>query len=156
MVLPQQVASGRPLSIGRTADNDVVLDDPLVSRHHALLHVVGPGQPALLQDLGSFNGSYVNGHRVQGSVQLAVGSEVIFGNQTFRWDGTQLLASATTEKMKSVCASGRTWSWVCVPSPQPAPASPPEPTAIRDWSVWKPAPRGSRSGSRKTRIRSRW
>ncbi|WP_188113435.1 FHA domain-containing protein [Nocardioides humilatus] len=98
VVLPQLAASGRPLSIGRTADNDVVLDDALVSRHHALLHVGGPGQPALLQDLGSFNGSYVNGHRVQGTVQLAVGAEVIFGNQTFRWDGSQLLASATTHE----------------------------------------------------------
>ncbi|MEZ0578302.1 FHA domain-containing protein [Nocardioides sp. MH1] len=98
VVLPQQAAAGRPLSIGRTTDNDVVLDDALVSRHHALLHLGGPGQPALLQDLGSFNGTYVNGHRVQGSVQLAVGAEVIVGNQTFRWDGRQLLASATTHE----------------------------------------------------------
>ena len=31
-------------------------------------------------------------------MQLAVGTEVIIGNQTFRWDGTQLLASATTHE----------------------------------------------------------
>ena len=98
VVLPQQVAAGNVISIGRGQDNDVVLDDPLVSRHHALLHPGGPGRAAVLQDLGSFNGTFVNGGRVQGSVQLTVGAEVIFGNQTFRWDGTQLLASATTHE----------------------------------------------------------
>jgi ABC transport system ATP-binding/permease protein len=92
VVLPQQVAAGNALTIGRGVDNAVVLEDALVSRHHALLHPGGPGQTAVLQDLGSFNGTFVNGRRVDGSVQLAVGAEVIFGNQTFRWDGTQLLA----------------------------------------------------------------
>ena len=98
VVLPQQVAAGRVLTIGREQGNDVVLDDALVSRRHAELHPGGPNQLAVLRDLGSFNGSFVNGHRVQGSVQLAVGAEVIIGNQTFRWDGTQLLASATTHE----------------------------------------------------------
>ena len=98
VVLPQQVAAGSALTIGRGVDNAVVLEDALVSRHHALLHPGGPGQAAVLQDLGSFNGTFVNGRRVEGSVQLAVGAEVIFGNQTFRWDGTQLLASATTHE----------------------------------------------------------
>jgi ABC transport system ATP-binding/permease protein len=98
VVLPQQVAAGNALTIGRGVDNAVVLEDALVSRHHALLHPGGPGQTAVLQDLGSFNGTFVNGRRVDGSVQLAVGAEVIFGNQTFRWDGTQLLASATTHE----------------------------------------------------------
>ncbi len=98
IVLPQQVAAGRPLSIGREHGNDVVLDDALVSRRHARLDPGGPGRLAVLHDLGSFNGTFVNGHRVQGAVQLAVGAEVIVGNQTFRWDGTQLIASATTHE----------------------------------------------------------
>ena len=70
VVLPQQVAAGRVLTIGREAGNDVVLDDALVSRRHAELDPGGPGRPAVLRDLGSFNGTFVNGHRVQGSVQL--------------------------------------------------------------------------------------
>ncbi|RHW27084.1 FHA domain-containing protein [Nocardioides immobilis] len=98
IVLPQQVAAGRPLSIGREQGNDVVLDDALVSRRHARLDPGGPGRLAVLHDLGSFNGTFVNGHRVQGAVQLAVGAEVIIGNQTFRWDGSQLIASATTHE----------------------------------------------------------
>jgi ABC-type multidrug transport system ATPase subunit/pSer/pThr/pTyr-binding forkhead associated (FHA) protein len=98
VVLPHHIAAGRRLSIGREQDNDVVLDDALVSRRHAELDLGGPNRPAVLRDLGSFNGTFVNGHRVAGSVELAVGSEVIVGNQTFRWDGVQLIASATTHE----------------------------------------------------------
>ncbi|TQK69774.1 FHA modulated ABC efflux pump with fused ATPase and integral membrane subunit [Nocardioides sp. SLBN-35] len=98
VVLPQQVQTGRSLTIGREQSNDVVLADPLVSRHHARLDPASPTTPAVLHDLGSFNGTFVNGQRVQGAVQLPVGSEVIFGNQTFRWDGHQLIASATAHE----------------------------------------------------------
>jgi ABC-type multidrug transport system ATPase subunit/pSer/pThr/pTyr-binding forkhead associated (FHA) protein len=98
IVLPQQVQAGRSLTIGREHSNDVVLADPLVSRHHARLDPATPTSPAVLHDLGSFNGTFVNGQRVQGAVQLPLGSEVIFGNQTFRWDGHQLIASATAHE----------------------------------------------------------
>ncbi|PWN02242.1 ABC transporter permease [Nocardioides silvaticus] len=98
VVLPQQVAAGRALTIGREHGNDVVLNDPLVSRQHARLDPGAPGGVAVLEDLRSFNGTFVNGHRIQGKAQLTVGDEVIIGNQTFRWDGTQLLASATTHE----------------------------------------------------------
>lgn len=98
VVLPQQLQAGRSLSIGREHTNDIVLDDPLVSRRHARLDPPTAQVLAVLHDLGSFNGTFVNGHRVQGAVQLPVGSEVIFGNQTFRWDGQQLIASATAHE----------------------------------------------------------
>ena len=91
-VLPQDRPIGQVLTIGRTRANDVVLDDPLVSRQHATLEL---GQPAVLRDLNSFNGTFVNGHRVSGSVQLNPGDEVIFGNQTFMWDGFQMTSRAT-------------------------------------------------------------
>lgn len=90
--------SGRSLTIGRDPNNDIVLDDPLVSRHHARLDPAGLQRPAVLHDLGSFNGTFVDGSRLHGDVELAIGAEVIFGNQTFRWDGLQLLASATTHE----------------------------------------------------------
>ncbi len=98
VVLPQQLQAGRSLSIGREHTNDIVLDDPLVSRHHARLDPPTGHVLAVLHDLGSFNGTFVNGHRVQGAVQLPPGAEVIFGNQTFRWDGQQLVASATAHE----------------------------------------------------------
>ncbi len=84
------------LTIGRTAANDVVLDDPLVSRHHATLQL---GQPPVLADVGSFNGTFVNGVRVHGSVALTVGDEVIFGTQTLVWTGDELVARATRQDL---------------------------------------------------------
>lgn len=98
VVLPAQVQAGRSLSIGRDHANDIVLDDALVSRRHARLDPPTATSLAVLHDLGSFNGTFVNGHRLQGAVQLPVGSEVIVGNQTFRWDGHQLVASATAHE----------------------------------------------------------
>lgn len=90
--------TGRSLTIGRDPTNDIVLDDPLVSRHHARLDPASGRRAAVLHDLGSYNGTFVNGQRVRGTAELAVGAEVIFGNQTFRWDGEQFLASATTHE----------------------------------------------------------
>lgn len=48
------------LRIGRWLDNDIVLDAPGVSRHHATLTYDGSSAP-LLTDLGSTNGTFING-----------------------------------------------------------------------------------------------
>ena len=47
------------LSIGRTPDNDVILNDPGVSRHHAYIRV--RGREAWLYDRDSANGVWLNG-----------------------------------------------------------------------------------------------
>ncbi|TYL51451.1 FHA domain-containing protein [Nocardioides sp. BGMRC 2183] len=98
VVRPQLVDAGRSLTIGRDRTNDIVLEDPLTSRRHARLDPATATAPALLHDLGSFNGTFVDGHRVTGPAPLATGAEVIIGNQTFRWDGQRLVASATTHE----------------------------------------------------------
>jgi len=51
------------VNIGRTDVNDLVLNHPSVSRHHARLTIL-PGGTTLLIDLGSLNGTYVNGQQV--------------------------------------------------------------------------------------------
>lgn len=53
---------GNTLTIGRAPDNDIVLDDPQVSRHHA--QVVRRGDEISVEDLGSTNGTLVNGVRL--------------------------------------------------------------------------------------------
>ena len=50
--------SGPRLTVGRSADADIMLDDVTVSRHHA--EFVADGDDWLLVDMGSLNGSYVN------------------------------------------------------------------------------------------------
>ncbi|WP_300401330.1 ATP-binding cassette domain-containing protein [Nocardioides sp.] len=88
-------SSGGTLSIGRDLSNDIVLDDPLVSRFHGRLELATSRTAAVLHDGGSFNGIFVDGRRVLGSAPLRPGAEVVLGNQTFVWDGDQLLSTAT-------------------------------------------------------------
>ena len=69
---------GAPLiAIGRAADNDVILDDPQVSRHHCQLKLQH-GAYAFV-DLQSRNGSTVNGQRVE-EVALGAGDLIRIGN----------------------------------------------------------------------------
>ncbi|WP_411573459.1 FHA domain-containing protein [Streptomyces fradiae] len=53
----------RTVRIGRASDNDVVVDDLVVSRHHAEL-VARPDGTYLIRDLGSHNGTFLNGRPV--------------------------------------------------------------------------------------------
>jgi predicted component of type VI protein secretion system len=66
-------------AVGRNASCQLSLDDPLVSRRHAIFEV-GPGG-VVIDDLGSRNGVIVNGHRIDGKVQLAVGDRILIGSQ---------------------------------------------------------------------------
>jgi ABC-type multidrug transport system ATPase subunit len=70
------------LSIGRAAECDLVLDSPLVSRHHARLERAGPAH--LLIDLGSTNGTYVNSQRID-RAELRAGEVVQIGPYRFTY-----------------------------------------------------------------------
>jgi len=61
-------------AIGRWQDNDVVVDDRWVSRHHA--RVRREGDQYLVEDLGSKNGTLVNGRRITGPMLLSDGDEI--------------------------------------------------------------------------------
>lgn len=64
----------RTLTIGRSEDCDIALPDRQVSRYHVRIHWRGDGYQ--LEDLGSKNGTHVNGEEVQGSVPLQDGDEI--------------------------------------------------------------------------------
>jgi pSer/pThr/pTyr-binding forkhead associated (FHA) protein len=64
------------LTIGRTPDSDIFLDDVTVSRRHAVLSRVEDG--FAIQDLGSLNGTFVNRRRVD-TQQLEDGDDVQVG-----------------------------------------------------------------------------
>jgi hypothetical protein len=67
---------GDRITIGRSPDADVFLDDVTVSRNHALL--VRRRDGLYLDDLGSLNGTYVNRRRIE-SHKLATGDELQVG-----------------------------------------------------------------------------
>src|SRR5213075_2254292 len=75
------------LSIGR-ADADIVLDQPLVARRHAEL--AWQDGKHVLRDLGTENGTWVNGQRVDGSRVLAPNDVVQIGTFRLTYDGDSL------------------------------------------------------------------
>src|SRR5689334_15804899 len=65
--------------IGRSADCQLALDDPLVSRRHAVLRTRKDG--VSVEDLGSRNGVLVNGTKIDGAVEISDGDKVQIGSQ---------------------------------------------------------------------------
>src|SRR6185312_14479763 len=65
--------------VGRSTDCQLSLDDPLVSRRHAVLRVRRDG--VSVQDFGSRNGVLVNGTKISGERELAAGDKVGIGSQ---------------------------------------------------------------------------
>ena len=78
----------KALRIGRIPDNDLVLPDLDVSRHHAELRKSPAGTYEIV-DLGSHNGTYVNGRRVSSAV-IGEDDIVSIGRSTFRLAGGEL------------------------------------------------------------------
>jgi ABC-type multidrug transport system ATPase subunit/pSer/pThr/pTyr-binding forkhead associated (FHA) protein len=76
------------VTVGRSPTSDVVLDDPLVSRHHAELRRLSSGRREIV-DLGSYNGTFVNGRRVD-KATLDPLDLVGIGSSEFRLDGDTL------------------------------------------------------------------
>ena len=65
--------------IGRAASCQLSLDDPLVSRNHAVISVTEHG--VTVEDLGSRNGVKVNGERVEGAYKVNHGDQILIGGQ---------------------------------------------------------------------------
>ncbi len=65
------------VTVGRTANNDVPIEDPSVSRLHAFFE---PGPPWTVRDVGSRLGTRINGGAVAGTATLRSGDEVQFGD----------------------------------------------------------------------------
>jgi mRNA-degrading endonuclease RelE of RelBE toxin-antitoxin system len=84
MPLPAQA-----MRIGRVPDNDLILPHLDVSRHHAELRKSPTGNYEII-DLGSHNGTYVNGQRFTSKL-LTEADLVSIGHSTFRLEGGELL-----------------------------------------------------------------
>jgi adenylate cyclase len=72
------------VSIGRAETNDLVLNHPSVSRHHARISAL-PGDTVLLIDLGSLNGTVVNGQPIQ-EHRLADQDRITIGMYEMRFE----------------------------------------------------------------------
>lgn len=71
------------LLIGRASDCDVVIDNAFVSAHHARVYTADTGY--WLEDLGSTNGTTVNGKPVEGPVRMGNGGKFMIGDHEFKF-----------------------------------------------------------------------
>jgi adenylate cyclase len=71
-------------SLGRHPNNTIQLLDKIVSKEHCILEQ-RDGQ-FILRDLGSLNGTYVNGERVRGEILLKHGDDIALGSTRARYD----------------------------------------------------------------------
>jgi SARP family transcriptional regulator, regulator of embCAB operon len=76
--------NGATTRIGRLDDNDIVLDDNDVSRHHAVITDTGTG--FVISDLRSTNGVEVQGKRIRGSATLCDGDRIRIGSEEFTFE----------------------------------------------------------------------
>lgn len=72
----------RPVTAGRDRHLDIVLADSEVSRLHCLVSVLDGA--VVVEDLGSTNGTFVNGHRISTRATLSIGSLLRVGEHVFR------------------------------------------------------------------------
>ncbi|MET8220066.1 FHA domain-containing protein [Streptomyces hirsutus] len=86
-----QFSLGRVMRIGRALENDLVVSDLQVSRNHAEFHSTPDGRMEI-RDLGSHNGTYVNGMPIaKGGTQLLGPTDIVgVGHSTFRIVGDRL------------------------------------------------------------------
>ncbi len=73
--------SQAPITVGRQADNTIVLADPQASRHHATLS--WQAGAFVLQDMGSANGTFLNDQRISTPRPLRDGDIILMGNTIF-------------------------------------------------------------------------
>src|SRR5581483_5862151 len=74
---PQTIPLRRTMTIGRVPGNDIVISDTALSRQHARIQVTADGIAVV--DLGSLNGTFVNGERIYEEQQLREGDEIRVG-----------------------------------------------------------------------------
>jgi hypothetical protein len=116
---------GGSITLGRRADNHIVIDDPMISRHHA--RITQQGSAFLLEDMGSANGTWVNNVRITSPVSLRPGDLIGLSQEVLLVLSDQPQADETMYD-----ASARR---VSVPAAVP-PSPPPAPPAARSGRGW--------------------
>jgi ABC transport system ATP-binding/permease protein len=110
------------LILGREhATADLVIEDPGVSRRHARVHP--DNGTVIVEDLGSSNGTYVNGQRISGPVEVGAGDELQIGATIL---GVQGAGTAATAVMPpgAPATERRHTSPATSPPPRPSSSAP--------------------------------
>jgi pilus assembly protein CpaF len=134
---------GAELTVGRDASNPVSINDGEVSRKHAKLTWKGAGY--VLEDLGSTNGTFVNGTRLSSPLALKPGDAVSFGeNIVLIYEAAYDPNATMAGSAKAARTAPAVQQAAPAPAPAPAysgqvPAGPPPaatPPGKRKFPVW--------------------
>jgi DNA-binding NtrC family response regulator len=98
--------SREPLVVGTSSENQLVLTDPTISRYHVELQ---PDDGVQVRDLGSRNGTFINGVRVRTAV-VPVGAHVRLGGSVIQLLAASAEASAVTPAPPPELAGVMSWS----------------------------------------------
>ena len=98
---------GRTLVVGRAVECDVPVFDPTVSRHHAELTVLDDGDGVRVRDLGSSNGTSINGVRVTEGY-LGANDTVAFGKMAYYVRAVEVTAEHRIPRGPATGARGGT------------------------------------------------
>lgn len=120
----QSFVLGRQISIGRSDENDIVLDDPNVSRRHAVIQQKA-GQ-YIIVDQGSSNGTFVDGMRITKPIRLQGGEQLSIGGVQLAVQSPFGAVRGTGEQPTSIAAAQ---------PPTPPPPPPPPSTAAAKGGV---------------------
>lgn len=75
---------GEGATFGRSDGADIRVDDPFASSAHA--RVFGRGGYMYLEDMGSTNGTYLNGRQVKTAQRLSIGDTIRIGDSEYRYE----------------------------------------------------------------------
>jgi pSer/pThr/pTyr-binding forkhead associated (FHA) protein len=109
------------LTLGRDPSNDIVISDPQVSRQHA--RIMRQGDLVTIEDMGSTNGTFVNGVRLTDPHTLADGNVISLGD-TVRlvYHGADVAVTEVLDERPAAPSAAPTYE------PPPARTAPPPPT----------------------------
>jgi pilus assembly protein CpaF len=110
------------ISIGRDNTNMIVINDAEVSRRHARMEF--RDAKYMIQDLGSTNGTFVNGSRISGIQALNSGDTVSFG------EGIVLVYEAAVDVDATILSEKAPQTVIQQTAPAPAPAPVPAPIPV--------------------------
>jgi pSer/pThr/pTyr-binding forkhead associated (FHA) protein len=127
---------GEQLTIGRDSSNEIAINDAEVSRRHATLSF--QGGKYVIEDLGSTNGTFVNGQRLAAQRVLKSGEIITLGEKIELVYETVVVDPGATMVSSRKAAASRPAAAAPPPAPQAyagqVPASPPEPASGKKTS----------------------
>lgn len=97
----QSMLLDRDILIGRHQQADLVLQSAQVSRRHAGIEYRSEDQSIWIQDLGSSNGTFVNGQQIQQATQLKHGDEIRFQDIVFQVQYDATAPQASTAQLEA-------------------------------------------------------